>query len=114
MREKLFGTDGIRGRAGEEPLTAATLQRLGHCLAMRIKEGTVILGHDGRESGETIAASVARGITEGGLNIDILGLTTTPCLAYLTKHGKYKAGIMISASHNPAEDNGIKLLGENL
>lgn len=113
MIKKLFGTDGIRGRAGEEPLTSKTLKHLGRCLAVKIKTGNVILGHDGRESGEIITAAIAEGITEGGLDIDILGLATTPCVAYLTSCGDYKIGIMVSASHNPAEDNGIKFFGEH-
>jgi len=113
MSQRLFGTDGMRGRAGEEPLTARTLHRLGLCLGLRLRQGAVLLGHDGRESGESLVASLASGLTAGGLDVDIVGLASTPCTAYLTMAGEYCAGVMVSASHNPADDNGVKLLGAN-
>jgi len=111
LSQRLFGTDGMRGRAGEEPLTAGTLHRLGLCLASRLKKGVVLLGHDGRESGESLVTSLASGLTAGGLDVDIVGLASTPCTAYLTMAGEYCGGVMVSASHNPADDNGVKLLG---
>ncbi len=120
MSKTLFGTDGIRGVAGEYPLVPELLEKLGRVLAMRIlgdlpdnadAAPRVLIGHDGRESGETIAAAVAAGLTHGGVPVDVVGLTSTPCLAYLTFADCYQAGVMVSASHNPARDNGIKLFG---
>jgi phosphoglucosamine mutase len=113
MSRKLFGTDGIRGKAGQEPLTSDTLQRFGAALAQGLEgdPARVLIGHDGRESGETLVAAIALGLSENGVHVDVVGLTPTPCLAYLTAAGDYAAGVMISASHNPAPDNGIKLLG---
>ncbi len=113
----LFGTDGIRGRAGEWPLEPELLERLGRVLATRIGGGDsaprVLIGHDGRESGEWIVQALAAGLTTCGADVDVLGLATTPCTAYLTASGPYGAGVMVSASHNPAQDNGIKLLGRD-
>jgi len=120
MTKTLFGTDGIRGVAGDYPLVPELLEKLGRVLALRIlgdlPDNTetaprVLIGHDGRESGETLAAAVAAGLTHGGVPVDVVGLTSTPCLAYLTFADCYQAGVMISASHNPAEDNGIKIFG---
>ncbi|HEX9793722.1 MAG TPA: phosphoglucosamine mutase [Planctomycetota bacterium] len=117
MTQGLFGTDGIRGRAGTEPLTPESLERLGAVLAAQIGGGAkgerphALLGHDGRESGETLVAALVKGLLAGGVDVDVAGLAPTPCIAYLTKAGGYAAGVMVSASHNPAEDNGVKLLG---
>ena len=118
MSARLFGTDGIRGRAGDWPLVPEFLERLGRVLATRVAaheddSPRVLLGHDGRASGETIIAALAEGLVACGARVDVLGLATTPCVAYLTASGPYAAGVMISASHNPAEDNGIKLLGRD-
>ncbi len=118
MSERLFGTDGIRGRAGEEPLTASTLERLGRILGARLldrapegREATrVVVGHDGRESGETLAAALVEGLLTQGVDCEIVGLAPTPCIAYLTAAGDFCCGVVVSASHNPAADNGIKLL----
>lgn len=120
--QKLFGTDGIRGKAGHYPLVPELLERLGLVLAAQIHldlpedledRPRVVIGHDGRESGETLVAAVAAGLTAGGIDVDVLGLAPTPSVAYLTFSGPYQAGVVVSASHNPAEDNGIKLLGRN-
>ena len=119
---RLFGTDGMRGKAGVYPLVPELLERLGFVLATRIhgddpdhRDGRhrVLIGHDGRESGETLVAAVAAGLTRGGIDVDVVGLASTPCIAYLTFSGPYQAGVVVSASHNPADDNGIKLLGRN-
>lgn len=116
MSERLFGTDGIRGRAGDEPLTTTTLERLGRILGVRLAaaaggSGAVVVGHDGRESGETLAAALVAGLCSQGLDCDIVGLAPTPCIAFLTARGDYCCGIVVSASHNPAADNGVKILG---
>ncbi|MBT3340925.1 MAG: phosphoglucosamine mutase [Planctomycetes bacterium] len=119
MTRQFFGTDGIRGRAGEYPLQPELLTRLGHVLGLRVRRAAqqgdttttqVVIGHDGRESGEPFAAALAEGLARAGVHVDVLGLATTPCIAFITAHGDYSAGIVVSASHNPAHDNGVKLL----
>jgi len=112
MRQ-LFGTDGIRGAAGEYPLDRPTTFAVGVALAQWI--GThhlnpeVVLGMDTRESGPWIAEHVAGGLAQGGVRARSAGLITTPGLAYVAKTGPFAAGVMISASHNPFQDNGIKI-----
>lgn len=115
MSRRLFGTDGIRGRAGQEPLTSPTLEAFGFALACQLGSSgkTVVIGHDGRESGETLVAALADGLSRGGVCVDVVGLAPTPAVAYLTMAGEYAAGIMVSASHNPAADNGVKLFGSD-
>jgi phosphoglucosamine mutase len=115
---KLFGTDGIRGVAGEAPLDEHTLVRIGSALVEEWKQkGTkprVILGRDTRASGEWIAATLVRSMMTSGIDeaIDV-GVISTPGLAYLTRHHRFDLGIMVSASHNPYEDNGIKIFGKD-
>ncbi len=118
---RLFGTDGIRGRAGAAPLDAATVARVGAAL-VRARESAsqrmrVLVGRDTRESGEWIERELARGLTSEGAEVVSAGVVPTPAVAYLTAHGRFDAGIVISASHNPFEDNGIKVFaasGEKL
>ena len=108
----LFGTDGIRGRADQPPLDESTLCRLGAVLASELAPGqSVLLGHDGRESAARIEQALARGLVSGGVACVNAGLITTPALAHEVRLGAFEAGIMISASHNPARDNGIKIFG---
>ncbi len=113
MARQLFGTDGIRGKAGEYPLDAATAFGLGAALAewARAKdaEPRVLVGMDTRESGSWLAAAAGAGLKWLGVEPVFVGVLTTPGVAYLTKTGPYVAGIMISASHNPYEDNGLKI-----
>lgn len=116
MPRKLFGTDGIRGVAGTPPLDARTAQAVGVALgnwveATRQPERAVVIGMDTRESGPWLADAVAAGLATHGLRIEFAGVTTTPGVAYLAKTGPFAAGVMISASHNPYQDNGIKLIG---
>ena len=112
---KLFGTDGVRGKAGEHPLDAATVRRLGAALvrAMRQGEGTnavrFLSGRDTRESGEWIERELAFGARTQGGTLTSAGIIPTPAIAYLTPRMSYTAGVVISASHNPFEDNGIKV-----
>jgi phosphoglucosamine mutase len=113
MAKKLFGTDGIRGTAGFPPLDPRTVAALGMALAEDLQHHDladlpVLIGMDTRESGPAIAAQLARGLGVG-VRTDFAGVLTTPGVAYLTRTGKYSAGVMISASHNPFEDNGIKI-----
>ena len=113
MSRKLFGTDGIRGVAGQYPLDAPTSHALGIALGRWAKgqhrDPEVLLGMDTRESGPWLAAQVAGGLTEAGVTPRFAGLITTPGVAYLTRTRDFVAGVMISASHNPYQDNGIKV-----
>jgi phosphoglucosamine mutase len=115
MSERLFGTDGIRGRAGEGALTPAFQRRLGRVLGARLARAgappRVAIGHDGRASGPAIVAALAEGLNAAGCAADLVGLCTTPSLAFVAGAGGYGAGAMVSASHNPAEDNGVKIFG---
>jgi len=112
----LFGTDGVRGKAGEFPLDVATIRRLGAALvrALRHDGATTtairfLAGRDTRESGEWIERELAFGIRSQGGSYTSTGVVPTPAIAYLTPRLGYSAGVVISASHNPFEDNGIKV-----
>lgn len=113
--KKLFGTDGIRGVAGQPPLDGPTVHAIGLALAHTLKATTpsprVLLGMDTRESSESIAAILTAGLTAGGATVESAGVITTPAIAFLTHTHHFAAGIVISASHNPWQDNGIKLFG---
>jgi phosphoglucosamine mutase len=115
---KLFGTDGIRGRADEYPLDRATMFAAGMALAKWIAlnhvgpnpdDPEVVIGMDTRESGPWIAEHVAGGLAQGGVKARFAGLISTPGLAYVAATGPFAAGVMISASHNPYHDNGVKI-----
>jgi len=112
---KLFGTDGIRAVAGETPLDPTTIfavgLALGHSLRNATAEPKVILGRDTRESGPWIAATLAAGLRETGVRVESAGVITTPAVAFLARTHGFQAGVVISASHNPWRDNGIKLFG---
>jgi phosphoglucosamine mutase len=116
MRQ-LFGTDGIRGVAGEYPLDRATVYAIGRALGTRrIRRNAgskVVLGQDTRESSGWIAETMARGLRDAGCGFESAGVLTTPGVAYLTRTHGFAAGVVISASHNPWQDNGIKLFGSN-
>jgi phosphoglucosamine mutase len=117
MARVLFGTDGIRGIAGEYPLDPRTANALGAGLGKWVleskKEPEVAIGMDTRESGPWLAAEVAGGLARHGVAARFAGITTTPGIAYLAKTGPFAAGVMISASHNPFADNGIKVIGHS-
>jgi phosphoglucosamine mutase len=112
---RLFGTDGIRAVAGESPLDANTIfacgLALGHSLRKTATEPRVILGRDTRESGPWIAATLAAGLRESGAQVESAGVITTPAVAFLARTHGFHAGVVISASHNPWQDNGIKIFG---
>ena len=109
---KLFGTDGIRGVAGEPPLDARTVFAVGAALAHHAgATPRVLLGMDTRESSEWIAAALAAGLRSGGATVESAGVITTPAVAFLTVSHGFSAGVVISASHNPWRDNGIKVFG---
>jgi phosphoglucosamine mutase len=110
MSRRYFGTDGIRGRAGEEPITAEFAERLGRALVkvLGFDRPVIAIGRDTRASGPMLEKALARGITSAGGDVRLLGILPTPGVAaYVTDHG-LAAGAVISASHNPAHDNGIK------
>lgn len=108
----LFGTDGIRGQAGElltAPLAVQIGYWAGHVIQQQaIVTGPVLLGQDSRLSSHMLASALSAGLTSAGLEVWHLGLCPTAAVAYLTQAGGGSAGVMISASHNPPEDNGIK------
>lgn len=109
---KLFGTDGIRGKAGQPPLDRETVARVGAALARvtgRGKAERVLVGRDTRESGTWIERELARGFTSQGASVTSAGVIPTPAVAYLTPAERFDLGVVISASHNPFEDNGIKV-----
>ncbi len=110
--KKLFGTDGIRGVAGQSPLDPATIHAVGLALAHHLGSSPkVIIGQDTRESSDWIAAGLTAGLTAGGATVESAGVITTPAVAFLAHAHSFSAGIVISASHNPWQDNGIKLFG---
>ena len=118
MTRHLFGTDGVRGKAGEYPLDHATVARLGAALARAMQSGggaqplrslRFIVGRDTRESGVWIEQELARGAGSAGATITTAGVIPTPAIAYVTREMGFDAGLVISASHNPFEDNGIKV-----
>jgi len=110
---RLFGTDGVRGTAGRFPLDPPTVRRLGAALVRALPHGIdaarLIVGRDTRESGTWIEAELAHGAAGEGAAVTSAGVVPTPAIAYLTRTSGYDAGVVISASHNPYEDNGIKV-----
>ena len=118
MTKKYFGTDGIRGRVGEHPITPDFMMRLGYAAGrvLATKAGnlakgahpTVLIGKDTRISGYMLEAALEAGLSAAGVNILLTGPMPTPAVAYLTRALRAQAGIVISASHNPYYDNGIK------
>src|SRR3989454_494992 len=110
---RLFGTDGVRGKAGHCPLDAVTVRRLGAALVRTLRHGDMtvrfLAGRDTRESGTWIERELAQGVHSQGATLASAGIIPTPAIAYLTPRMGYTAGVVISASHNPFEDNGIKV-----
>jgi phosphoglucosamine mutase len=110
---QLFGTDGIRGMAGEFPLTAESTyligRALGHDLMRGARAAQAVMGQDTRESSGWIADRVAAGLAAVGVEMHSAGVITTPGVAYLARSRGFAAGVVISASHNPWTDNGIKV-----
>ncbi|MEO0780181.1 MAG: phosphoglucosamine mutase [Pseudomonadota bacterium] len=115
MSEKLFGTDGVRGTANTWPITADLALRLGAAAGRFFRrdkhEHRVVIGKDTRLSGYMIEYALTAGFTSTGMDVFLLGPVPTPAVGYLTNSLRADVGVMISASHNPAEDNGIKLFG---
>jgi phosphoglucosamine mutase len=111
MSDSLFGTDGIRGTAGTFPLDAATVRRVGAALvkALPHQDAKLLIGRDTRESGVWIERELAHGARLAGATVHSIGVGPTPAVAYLTGSLDFDAGVVISASHNPYQDNGIKV-----
>jgi phosphoglucosamine mutase len=119
--KQLFGTDGIRGIPGEYPLDDATLERVGSALGQHLaaqsaagkSERRVLIGRDTRESGPHIGELIARGLASAGAEPVSAGVVTTPGVAWLVSREGFSAGVVISASHNPYHDNGVKLISSS-
>jgi phosphoglucosamine mutase len=125
-KPQLFGTDGVRGVAGEYPLDPETVWKLGHAIGQVLQEESpcglpgasraatehvrVVLGRDTRESGEWLARRLANGLSAAGVHVSYVDVITTPGVAFLARHHGFAAGVVISASHNPYRDNGIKVI----
>ena len=111
---RLFGTDGVRGTPGEPPLDERTLARLGAAIVRTCRRvgvsNRVLIGRDTRESGEWIIGQLARGIESEAARVTNGGLLSTPAVAFLTRDSGFDVGIVVSASHNPFEDNGVKVI----
>ncbi|HWZ45566.1 MAG TPA: phosphoglucosamine mutase, partial [Candidatus Saccharimonadales bacterium] len=114
MRQ-LFGTDGIRGVAGQYPLDKKTVYAVGLALGHHLPAGPrrLVIGQDTRESSAWIAETLAAGLHDSGAETESAGVITTPGIAYLTHTHGFSAGVVISASHNPWQDNGIKIFGRD-
>jgi len=121
MSRKYFGTDGIRGTVGNAPITADFVMRLGHAVG-RVLKGSherpvVLIGKDTRISGYMLESALEAGLNSAGADVVLTGPVPTPAVAYLTRAQRLSLGVVISASHNPYEDNGIKFFsarGEKL
>jgi phosphoglucosamine mutase len=113
MAKELFGTDGIRGIPGTPPLDDATLFAVGRSVGGYLKRehgsARVLIGLDTRESGPHIASLLAAGLAQAGATVAFAGVITTPGVACLVRQNDFQAGVVISASHNPFQDNGVKL-----
>jgi len=116
MKCRYFGTDGIRGRFGGDFLNEEFVEKFGRALGYWFqaqgKVGEILIGRDTRDSGPKIERALVKGLLEGGLTIILEGIVPTPALSYLIKESGAMGGVMITASHNPAEDNGLKVFGK--
>src|ERR1700722_16117479 len=114
---KLFGTDGVRGVANVYPMTAETAMQLGRALAHSIRRGShrhrVVIGKDTRLSGYMLEQALAAGICSMGVDVMLVGPLPTPGIAFITESMRADAGAVISASHNPYQDNGIKFFSRD-
>jgi phosphoglucosamine mutase len=117
QRPRLFGTDGIRGTANVEPMTSETVVRLGRAIAHVVKDAPrrhkIIIGKDTRLSGYMLESALTSGICSMGVDVLLVGPLPTPGIAFLTRSMRADAGVVISASHNPFQDNGIKFFERN-
>ena len=121
MKRNYFGTDGIRGKVGQVPITPDFMLRLGHAVGRVLKSSisrpTVLIGKDTRISGYMIESALEAGFSSAGVDVVLTGPLPTPGVAYLTRALRLDLGVVISASHNPFYDNGVKFFsarGEKL
>jgi phosphoglucosamine mutase len=117
MNKKLFGTDGIRGRAGQYPITPEVISQLGRSIVRSLKSNSrqtkIIIGKDTRISCDMIESAIAEGICSMGGDAYLAGVLPTPGIAFLVAYDKFDSGVMISASHNPYYDNGVKIFNSS-
>jgi len=125
MKRQLFGTDGIRGRANQHPMTVEVAMRVGRALGHLVKQGKlgrvvekghqgqIVIGKDTRRSGYMLEQAIAAGVTSMGVNVLFLGPLPTPGIAFVCQSMRADAGVVVSASHNSFEDNGIKIFGHD-
>src|SRR6476661_4244836 len=112
IKPRLFGTNGVRGIFGKH-LTSELLIELCYSLATYFGNGPILIGYDGRKSSQILSRLVCSVLNSAGLDVGNAGLVPTPCLQYATKQLGYNGGIMITASHNPPEYNGIKAIAKD-
>ncbi len=117
-QKKYFGTDGIRGRVGSDAMNPDFLEKLGYAIGSVVAAGCtqkprVLIGRDTRESGEALQSALQSGLLSVGIDVSLLGVISTPAVAFLTQKLQAEAGIVISASHNPFYDNGVKIIGHD-
>src|SRR4030095_16698613 len=112
-KRTLFGTDGIRGVANRDPMTAEMALRLGQAVAQKFRRakrgGRIVIGKDTRLSGYMLESALQAGIVSAGADVMLVGPLPTPGIAFITSSMRADAGVVISASHNPYQDNGIKI-----
>ncbi|EKD77720.1 MAG: Phosphoglucosamine mutase, partial [uncultured bacterium] len=121
MKKKYFGTDGVRGRVGDSLMHPELLLKLGWAIGCVLtqepkeleKKPHVLIGRDTRISGELLQLTLQAGLMSAGVDVSLLGVMSTPAIAFLTQKLNASAGIVISASHNPYEDNGVKIIGHD-
>ena len=117
MTRRYFGTDGIRGRVGRAPITADFMLKLGWAAGQVLRRDTgrtrILIGKDTRISGYMFESALEAGFSAAGVDVALLGPMPTPGIAYLTRTFRAEAGVVISASHNPFDDNGIKFFSAN-
>ena len=117
MTKKLFGTDGIRGTVNEGAIRPDVFARFGEALGYTLRRSDdqplVIIGRDTRKSGEMLQSAIVAGLINAGANVAIVGVLPTPAIGWLVKQNRASAGLMITASHNPYPDNGVKVFGED-
>lgn len=117
-KRQFFGTDGVRGKVGDEPITPETVLKLGWAAGCVLGKGSadhakILIGKDTRVSGYLLESLLEAGLSAAGVDIRLLGPMPTPAIAYLTRTARARAGIVISASHNPYDDNGIKFFSSD-
>src|SRR5678815_3944246 len=117
MDRRLFGTDGVRGTANFDPMTPEMALRLGRAVAYHFRHksrrGRIVIGKDTRLSGYLFESALASGITSMGADVMLCGPLPTPGIAFITSSMRADAGVVISASHNPFHDNGIKVFARD-